>query len=78
MLAAVGARILRRAPEFGQALGTQNIDEILAVWYPIQKTFLDLSEAQGAEESYRLRGVCVAYAVIHRCPGNSSPIEDNR
>ena len=78
MLTAVGARILWRVPVFGQTVGTQDIDEILAVWYPTHKTFLDLAEAPGAEENYRLRGVCVAYAVIHRCPGNSPPLEGDR
>src|SRR3546814_19277405 len=68
-----GARILWCTPVFGQAVGTQHIDEILAVWYPTHKTFLDLSDAPGAKESYRLRGACVAYAVIHRCSGNNTP-----
>src|SRR3546814_7911160 len=58
-------------------LGTQHIDEILAVWYPTHKTFLDLSDAPGAKESYRLRGACVAYAVIHRCSGSNSPLDGN-
>src|SRR3546814_20843394 len=50
-----GARILWCTPVFGQAVGTQHIDELLAVWYPTHKTFLDLSDAPGAKESYRLR-----------------------
>ncbi|MFB9051437.1 hypothetical protein ACFSTI_33825 [Rhizorhabdus histidinilytica] len=75
--AAVGARILWCTPVFGQAVGTQHIDEILAVWYPTHKTFLDLSDAPGAKESYRLRGACVAYAVIHRCSGSNSPLDGN-
>ncbi|WP_235589608.1 MULTISPECIES: hypothetical protein [Sphingomonadaceae] len=72
-----GARILWCTPVFGQAVGTQHIDEILAVWYPTHKTFLDLSDAPGAKESYRLRGACVAYAVIHRCSGSNSPLDGN-
>src|SRR3546814_9445263 len=50
-----GARILWCTPVFGRAVGTQHIDEILAVWYPTHKTFLDLSDAPGAKESYRLK-----------------------
>src|SRR3546814_6719809 len=69
--------ILWCTPVFGQAVGTQHIDEILAVWYPTHKTFLDLSDAPGAKESYRLRGACVAYAVIHRCSGSNSPLDGN-
>src|SRR3546814_7825293 len=73
-----GARILWCTPVFGQAVGTQHIDEILAVWYPTHKTLLDLSDAPGAKESYRLRGACVDYAVIHRCSGSNSPLDGNR
>src|SRR3546814_15158701 len=72
-----GARILWCTPVFGQAVGTQHIDEILAVWYPTHKTFLDLSDAPGAKERYRLRGACVAYDVIHRCSGSNSPLDGN-
>src|SRR3546814_7674715 len=48
-----GARILWCTPVFGQAVGTQHIDEILAVWYTPHKTFLDLSDAPGAKERDR-------------------------
>ena len=72
-LPAVGGQILWRRPVHGQAVGDQNIDEILAVWYPSHQSFLDLSTAPGAAENYRLRGECVEYAVIHRCPGDQFP-----
>ena len=72
-LPAVGGQILWRHPVYGQAVGEQNIDEILAAWYPSHKSFLNLSTAPGAAENYRLRGECVEYAVIHRCPGNRFP-----
>jgi len=72
-LPAVGGRILWRQPVHGQEVGEQNIDEILAAWYPSHQSFLDLSTAPGAAENYRLRGECVAYAVIHRCSGDQFP-----
>jgi len=72
-LPAVGGQILWRRPVLGQAVGEQNIDEILAAWYPSHQSFLDLSTAPGAAENYRLRGECVEYAVIHRCPGDQFP-----
>jgi hypothetical protein len=72
-LATVGARILWRLPVYGQAVGEHKVDEILAVWYPTHKSFLDLFTAPGAEENYRLRGLCVEHAVIHRCPGDRYP-----
>src|SRR3546814_15784252 len=70
-----GARILWCTPVFGQAVGTQHIDEILAVWYPTHKTFLDLSDAPGAKESYSLRGACVAYAAIRTRSGTTPPLD---
>ena len=72
-LPAVGGQILWRQPVHGQAVGEQNIDEILAVWYPSHQSFIDLSTAPGAAENYSLRGECVEYAVIHRCPGDQFP-----
>ena len=72
-LPGVGGQILWRRPVLGQAVGEQNIDEILAAWYPSLQSFLDLSTAPGAAENYRLRGECVEYAVIHRCPGDQFP-----
>lgn len=65
-----GAEILWRLPVLGQAVGDQKIDEIIAVWYPVHKIFVNLYDAPGAAENFRLKGLCVDYAVIHRCPGN--------
>ncbi len=73
-LPVVGGQILWRTPVFGQAVGEQKLDEILAAWYPSHQSFLDLSSAPGGEENYRLRSLCVAYAVIHRCPGDQYPL----
>lgn len=74
LLPHVGGKILWRTPVFGQAVGEQKLDEILAAWYPSHRAFLDLPKAPGAEENYRLRGLCVDYAVIHRCLGDSAPL----
>ena len=32
-----------------------------------------LQEHPGAAENFRLKGLCVEYAVIHRCPGDRPP-----
>lgn len=69
-LPVVGGAILWRTPVFGQPVGEQQIDEVLAAWYPSHRAFLDLPHAPGAENNFRLRGLCVEYAVIHRCPGD--------
>lgn len=76
LLSRVGAAILWRAPVFGQTVGapTMDADEVLAVWYPSHRTFLELPNAPGAEENYRLRGLCVEKAVIHRCAGDREPL----
>jgi len=68
-----GAKILWRFPVLGQAVGSQQVDEIIAVWYPVHKIFVELYDAPGAAENFRLKGLCVDYAVIHRCPGDRHP-----
>ncbi len=74
LLPRVGAKILWRTPVFGQPVGEQPIDEILAAWYPTHQAFLELPDAPGAEENFRLRRECVEYAVIHRCLGDRDPL----
>jgi hypothetical protein len=66
----VGAKIIWRTPVFGRVVGDQVLHEILAAWYPSHRAFLDLPQAPGAEENYRLREECVEYAAIHRCAGD--------
>lgn len=72
-LPVVGGKILWRHPIYGQPVGEQKLDEVLAAWYPTHQAFLDLPTAAGAEENFRLRGLAVEYAVIHRCPGVQYP-----
>ena len=67
LLPEVGGRILWRTPTYGQPVGEQDVDEILAAWYPSHQAFLDLTSAPGADENFRLRRECIASAVIHRC-----------
>jgi hypothetical protein len=72
-LPVVGAKILWRHPVSGQATGDQKLHEILAAWYPTHQSFLDLPTAPGAEENFRLRGLAVERAVIHRVTGEEYP-----
>ena len=74
LLPEVGARVLWRSQAHGQIVGEQLIDEVLAVWYPSHAAFIAMPQAAGAKESYRLRAVCVAFAVIHRCDGDTPPL----
>lgn len=69
----VGAKILWRHKVLGQPIGDQKLDEVLAAWYPTHQAFLDLFTAPGSEANFRLRGLAVEYAVIHRLPGDVNP-----
>lgn len=70
LLDQLGGRILWQMPSFGQPLGGEKLDEILGIWYPSHKAFLKLREMPGSAENFKLRGMCVEYAVLHRCPGD--------
>ena len=74
----VGARLLWRAPVLGRPVGDQVIDEVLGAWYPTHRAFLDLPNASGAQENYRLRSEAVEYACIHRCAGDVPPFGPSR
>ena len=73
----VGGKVIWRTPVSGQPVGCEHdgVDEILAVWYPSHAAFLSLRTVEGSEEMYRLRQLCVANAVIHRCPGDRFPLQ---
>jgi hypothetical protein len=67
----LGGKFLWRLPVYGQPVGEQKrVDEIIAIWYPTHKAYLDVATAPGGEENYRLRALCVERALIHRCPGD--------
>jgi len=73
----VGGNVIWRTPVSGQPVGCEHdgVDEILAGWYPSHAAFLSLRTVEGSEEMYRLRQLCVANAVIHRCPGDRFPLQ---
>ena len=73
-LLGAGGQLLFRTPVYGQAVGNQPVDELIFCWYPRHRAFTDLYLAPGAEENFRLKGQCVEYAVIHRCPGDCFPL----
>ncbi len=73
LLKQVGGKILWQIPVFGQPFGNQNVDEIIGAWYPTHKSFLSLKSQSGSEENFKLRGLCLHSAVIHRCPDGIIP-----
>ena len=68
-----GGKIIWRHAVLGQALGDQQVHEVLGAWFPTHQAWLDMIRAPGAEENFRLRGLAVEYAVIHRFPGDVHP-----
>ncbi len=70
-----GGKKLWQLPVFGQPIGSQELDEIIAVWWPSHSAFLSITDQPASEENFRLRSLCLKNAVLHRCPGDilSSP-----
>ena len=65
----VGGSVLWRAPVQGSVVGNlEGFHEVLAVWYPSHKAFLELPDADGAKEMFRYRRTCVEEAHILELP----------
>ena len=73
MVDEVGGKILWQVPSLGQPVSQQAADKILGAWYPSHKAFLSLEEQPSAAQSFRLRGLCVSEALVHRCPEDFIP-----
>ena len=73
----VGGRILWRTPNLGTLIGCAHdqINEILAIWYPKLSVFNGLGALEGSEEMWERRERCVIHAIIHRCPGDRYPLQ---
>ena len=66
LLSQTGARVLWRTNVEDRMVGTQDIDEIIAIWYPSHSSFLQLRSLPAGDENFRLRGLAVENAVVHR------------
>mgnify|MGYP001024968495 FL=1 len=65
----VGGSVLWRSPVRGSVVGDlEGFHEVLAVWYPSHKAFLELPNADGAREMFRYRRTCVEEAHILELP----------
>lgn len=73
LLDLVGAKIIWQVPTLGQPVGEQDIDEIIAFWYPSHRAFLDLTKTELSEKNFDLRRRAIEYGVIHRCPDDVIP-----
>lgn len=66
---AIGGSVLWRAEVQGSVVGNlEGFHELLAVWYPSHKAFLELPNADGAKEMFRYRKTCVEEAHILELP----------
>ena len=71
LVESLGGELLWHLPVLGQPVGAESAaDEIIAIWYPSHKAYLEVPSAPGGEDNYRLRRACVQSALIHRCAGN--------
>ena len=55
ILREVKGKILWRSPVYGQPVGKQNVDEVLAVWYPKHQAFIDIKDDYGCLRSDKLK-----------------------
>ena len=69
----VGGKVLWQTPVLGQPIGEQDIDEVLAIWYPTHRAFLELKNQKASAINFKLRDMCIQHAVIHRCPDSIIP-----
>ena len=70
MIKQAGGKKLWHFPVMGQPIGTQDLDEIIAVWYPSHQAFLSITQQPASEENFRLRNLCAKHALLHRCLGD--------
>lgn len=66
ILREVEGKILWRSAVHGQPVGKQNVDEILAIWYPSHQTFVNIKDAPSSARFAEAKNRVVKHAIIHR------------
>ena len=77
MIGNVGGKIIWSLPVKGFILSngpSEELDEILAYWYPSHKCFLEMRNSEFAKMNFELRQELVDYAIVHRCDGTNPPL----
>lgn len=77
MIGNVGGKILWSLPVEGFILSngpSEELDEILAYWYPSHKCFLEMRNSESAKRNFELRQELVDYAIVHRCDDANPPL----
>ncbi len=67
LVAEVEGKILWQTPINGQVVGSQDIDEVLGVWYPSHKAFLNIRNVPSSAKNMELRDKAVQSANLHWC-----------
>lgn len=72
-----GGKVLWRTPVSIQVIGCEHerYDEILAVWYPSHTAFLNLRFADGADEMFESRSICVEHSMVIALPADRYPLQ---
>ena len=66
ILREVEGKILWRSPVHGQPVGKQNVDEILAIWYPSHQAFVNIKDAPSSARFSEAKNKVVKRGFIHR------------
>jgi hypothetical protein len=77
MIGNVGGKIIWSLPVEGFILSngpSEELDEILAYWYPSHECFLEMRNSEIAKKNFELRQELVEYAIVHRCNGKNPPL----
>ena len=67
LVSEVEGKILWRTPVKGQVVGSQDIDEVLGVWYPSHEAFLNIRNSPSSARNMELRDRAVESANLHWC-----------
>ncbi len=77
MIGNVGGKILWTLKVKGHILvngSHEQLDEILAYWYPSHQSFLDMPKFEIAKNNFEIRKSLIDYAIVHRCNGENPPV----
>ena len=67
LVSEVEGKILWRTSVNGQVVGSQDIDEVLGVWYPSNEAFLNIRNSPSSVRNMELRKRAVKNATMHWC-----------
>ena len=66
ILREVKGKMLWQSPVYGQPVGKQNVNEVLAVWHPSHQAFIDIKDSPSSPRFAEAKNMVVKHAIIHR------------